>query len=51
VAHAASPRGMEERAKELARSLWNEEPELVVDSAMRKEIDGVVAHAAAHLPA
>jgi len=50
AAHAASPKGMEERAKELARSLWNEEPEPVADAVTRAEIDKVVAHAAAHLP-
>ena len=51
AAHGASTKGMEERARELARSLWEEKPEPVVDSATMKEIDRVVAHAAAHLPA
>lgn len=40
--------GMEERPKEVARFLWNEEPEPVVDSATRGEINKVVAHAAAY---
>ena len=51
AAHGASTKGMEERARELARSLWEEKPEPVVDSATMKEIDRVVAHAAANLPA
>ena len=45
AAHAAVTKGMEERAKETARSLWNETLERVVDSATAKEIDRVVTHA------
>lgn len=51
AAHNDSTRGMEERAKEAARSFWSEKPEQVVDSATAREIDRVVTHAAANLPA
>jgi trimethylamine--corrinoid protein Co-methyltransferase len=51
AAHAGSPKGMEERAKQAARALWNEKPEPVVESATSREIDRVVAHATAHLSA
>jgi trimethylamine---corrinoid protein Co-methyltransferase len=45
AAHAAEPRGMEERAKEKARALWAQEPEPVVDAATCRAIDAVVASA------
>jgi trimethylamine--corrinoid protein Co-methyltransferase len=45
AAHTAVTKGMEERAKETARTLWNETPEPVVDSTTAKEIDRVVTHA------
>jgi trimethylamine---corrinoid protein Co-methyltransferase len=51
AARAGNPQGMDERAKELAISLWNEKPEPIVDSATLKAIDAVVAHAAAHMSA
>ena len=45
TAHAAHPQGMEQRALEQAREIWNEKPEQVVDSRVRQEIDRIVARA------
>jgi trimethylamine--corrinoid protein Co-methyltransferase len=50
-AHAADPQGMEQKAMERARAFWKEEPEQVVDSRTREEIDRIVAHARAELSA
>jgi trimethylamine--corrinoid protein Co-methyltransferase len=42
-AHAPEVRGMDERAREVARSLWAREPEPVLNKEQIREIDAVVA--------
>jgi trimethylamine--corrinoid protein Co-methyltransferase len=49
TAHAASVRGMEERARQRAREIWDEEPEMVIDRDQARAIDQVVARAAKDL--
>jgi trimethylamine---corrinoid protein Co-methyltransferase len=51
TAHTAELQGMEARATEMARKLWAETPEPVVDPRMAAEIDRVVSSATTHLEA
>lgn len=44
-AHSQSVKGMENKAYEVACSMWKEEPEPVIDSDKIKAIDQVLAHA------
>ena len=48
-ARAAEHKGMEQRAAEAARVLWERKPEPVVDSRMAAEIDRIVSSASARL--
>ena len=45
TAHSQQVQGMEERAYELARRLWDEEPEPLLDSDRIKEIEKIVSRA------
>ena len=49
AAHGEAGRTMEQRAQDVAESLWRETPEVIVDSDQARAIDEVVAHASAHL--
>jgi len=49
TAHDGDVQGMENRALEKARELWNKQPQIVVDSDKAKAIDRVVAHAVREL--
>lgn len=50
AAHGGDPRGMESKAYEKAREIWNQKPCIVIDDDKVKAIDEVVSHAARELP-
>ena len=49
TAHSPGVRGMENRAREQAREIWDEEPTVVLDRDQARAIDQIVARAAQEL--